>query len=58
MAGNQPTRKCKECKKEFPVYRSWQIFCSTACRVKNWRENHPTLKPEELAEIKRKLNIK
>jgi len=58
MAENANPGKCKNCNKPFPIKRKWQVFCSPSCRSENWRKNHPTITPEELAEIKKKLNIK
>lgn len=58
MAEKKGAKKCKECKKEFDPHRHWQIFCSSSCRIHNWKKSHPYISTEDLAEIKRKLNIK
>ncbi|MHA1215697.1 MAG: hypothetical protein ACTSPG_10385 [Candidatus Hodarchaeales archaeon] len=51
-------RVCKYCKNPFWAIRKWHKFCSQSCRLKYWRETHPYLTSEELAEIKKKLGIK
>jgi len=58
MAQKKEARNCKECNKEFVVHRDWQVFCSPFCRMQNWKRNHPHISAEDLAEIKKKLNIK
>jgi hypothetical protein len=58
VAEKAKPKNCKNCGKEFIPCRAWQVFCDTPCRVENWRKNHPTITPQELAEIKQKLNIK
>ena len=53
-------RNCEYCGSVFLATREWHIFCPNngKCRIANWRKNHPTLSPEELKEIKKKLGMK
>ena len=50
--------KYKKCKKPFEKKRPWHEFCQSQCRTLHWREEHPYIKPEELAEIKKRLGMK
>lgn len=35
------TLNCAECGNDFTQYRSWQKFCSSKCRWRNWDKRHP-----------------
>lgn len=34
---SKKVKQCVHCKKEFVPYRAQQVFCSTRCRVAQWR---------------------
>lgn len=54
-------KKCKEglggIRKTFIAKRRWHDYCGDPCRVKDWREKHPNIPPEELSKIKERLGL-
>jgi len=55
---NKKPSKCLFCKQPFEKKRDWHKFCSSKCRYLYWKETHPYLNSEEIAEIKKRLNIR
>jgi len=43
-------RICKNCGSSYMANREWQRYCSPACRVAHWRNEHPTVTPELIAD--------
>lgn len=54
-------KKCTEgsggTRKIFTAKRRWHDYCCDPCRVKDWKEKHPTISPEELKAIKERLGL-
>ena len=53
--------QCKFCGKHFEVKRDWHVYCSVACRVKDWKKNNSPddrIKnlEKEVAKIKEAMN--
>jgi hypothetical protein len=40
------------CGKAFAVFRKWQTYCSSACRVAAWQARHPRIDIDELKRLR------
>jgi predicted nucleic acid-binding Zn ribbon protein len=52
MRDNRDHRKCLMCGKAFAVFRKWQTYCSSACRVAAWQARHPRIDIDELKRLR------
>ena len=46
-------RVCDYCHSSYMANREWQKYCSPACRVAHWRNEHPVLTPSLIDDIKK-----